>query len=45
MGGSLSCLNGGICLKTGFCECRLAYTGSTCSEYSKCECVHSKKIK
>ncbi len=37
-GGSLSCLNDGICLKegkkNGTCECKIGFTGLTCH---KCE--------
>ena len=30
--GSLACLNNGVCLSTGFCECKPGYVGSTCAE-------------
>jgi hypothetical protein len=29
-GECLSCMNGGNCMKSGYCECIFGYTGSTC---------------
>ena len=30
--GTLSCLNGGTCLKNGYCSCKYGYTGATCDD-------------
>ena len=31
-GGVFTCLNGGKCLSTGFCECKQGFLGVTCAE-------------
>ena len=32
MGGLLTCLNNGKCLKTGFCDCMAGFSGQICTE-------------
>ena len=31
MGESLACLNGGMCLSTGLCDCKHGFLGGTCA--------------
>ena len=30
-GGTLECVNGGQCLSNGVCECKIGFSGTTCS--------------
>ena len=32
LGRVFTCLNGGKCLSTGFCECKQGFLGVTCAE-------------
>jgi hypothetical protein len=40
--GFYTCLNGGKCLENGNCECKLGYSGLTCS-YCKCYFLNMNK--